>query len=298
MTARPSRSDMASKAQMIEAALTLFDQSLDLLTQQLPAALTMPKVDAVAPLPSLLEECEMRLDMVGQRRGPRLLYVMPGLPQLDPAWWRGRLAGVHCMRLPLADPAHLGQEQRVMRATIAGLWQQNLREGRDLLLLATPQTAMDLGLPMADQVFLVADPWLAFAADKTRQTTLQDLCLSTLRLIDAEPDLRLVRMDGVPSVDATYIALEKLNLAKHWRKVAGLDAPHRAKASQPDPDLTALAPAYAQLCARLGISAVPPAPEVSVASVEQAPRAERVRVAGLVKRIAQLGRLPSVPRAG
>ncbi|MBC7735873.1 MAG: hypothetical protein H7245_01315 [Candidatus Saccharibacteria bacterium] len=305
MKALTPRPDPGSKAEMIEAALTLFDQSLLLLAQQMPPTLSDARPEAVAPLPSLLEECEMRLDMVVQRRGPRLIHVMPGLAALHPAWWQGRVTGLNCVRLPSDAAGGFGPDigaqvrpttgAQMTQATMAGIWQQAEQQGRDLVILAEAGTVVDLGIPVADQVLLAADPWLAFSADRTQTSTLETICWATLRLIEAEPDLPIVVMANDsnmagddPASVAAHAALDRLDLAQHWRKPPGVVGRTARPVAKSDADLMALAPTLAKLRARHGIETV--AEHLNQAApASPTIRTEKVRVAPLVARIAALG---------
>lgn len=309
----PRRADHGTAQETIDTALALFDQSLTLLAQHMPAVAGGEQPGLAAPLPSLLAQCEMRLDLMRQRRGARLIYVMPGLLQSDPSWWRRRTAGLHCVRLedllPGAMP-QVGDERNtaahMLRSTIAGIWQQTVREGRELLVLATPGAAADLDIPLSDRILLATHPWQAFSTDRKAAATLDALCLATLHLLETDPDLQTVlpvshdaeaatEASGDPMAAPARTALEKLGLAEHWRAHVRATASDTVPQGEPDPELIALSPAYGRLCDRLGVDAAAivrkPEPD---ADVPTAP--VKARASETVSRITSIG-LAGVPES-
>lgn len=289
----------------VKAALTLFDESLDRLSRHLPAQ-PQGRVVTGAALPSLLAQCEQHLVSARQRRGPRLLVVLPGLPHLDPDWWRVRVSGLEVIRLawgaatePALYRADAAARGRMIRTLVRELSSDCRRAGRDLLFLASPVEALDLGLDPENMSLLVGDPWRAFGEGQTTAQPLDEMCKDTLSLIEARPDLPILYLErngqqgfdqppNVPSRDIGLAVLDALGLAHCWSPGVDADAGSLPSVGDPHPLLPAFSPALAELCARLGypLPSGPAAEDPAIASVVTPP--QHAKVSAFIKRVKQL----------
>lgn len=289
----------------VQAALTLFDESLDQLSRHLPAQTQGQGVTAT-PLPGLLAQCQQHLDAARLRKGPRLLIVLPGLPHLDVDWWRGRTTGLEVFRIAWDAPSQPNLYQnnhtarsRVLRTVVRELHSDCTLAGRDLLLLASPDEALALALDTEDKALLVCHPWLAFGDGLATSQPLEDVCKATLAVIRNHADLPILRLETAgrkdahapsdpPLCDGGQMVLDALGLASCWSPTVDADVRAPSFAGEPDSFLTELNPTYAELCTRLGYTADPgPCPPVAVSDLGNAGLSV-ARVSTFVKRIESL----------
>lgn len=238
----------------LKKAALLFEQMLGMINGSDLAALPVPAV----PLADLLRQCKNSVLQSADRTVP-LLIAWPGLPILNPDWWREAALQVHAVTL---DTLQTATGTGIDPISFEQLRTEQERIGHRLIVVADAlkdTSAICLPDNLRPALLATCHPWHSFLSASREYKTLEAFCARLLLDFDRWPTLPLTFLDPSEQTNPHSYGIELLRLIDGH----GKDNKRNTPTKQQQSDYFGGAPSYEKLCNRLGyeptcIPVIPP----------------------------------------